>query len=159
MLAINAFLVRRGHSSRDVVALALKERWKMNMRKGSQQSGCRILTGIICAVAIPGAVPSAWACTAFLQAGGDALLMGRDLDWNNGQGLLIVNTKGVPKRAMVLNPAEKTAQWVSKYGSVTLNQSVTRPDKSEKPRFLLLTGGSGMMAFTEMDARGDKMET
>ena len=46
----------------------------------------------------------------------------RTYDWHIDHGLLIVNKKGVAKRAMLLNPAEKAAEWVSKYGSVTFNQ-------------------------------------
>jgi choloylglycine hydrolase len=102
--------------------LTIKERQKMEMRKSSQQSQLRSLTGIICIVIVLAAMPSARACTAFLQNSGGAPLMGRNLDWNLDEGLLIVNKKGVSKVAMVLDPTEKTAQWVSKYGSVTFNQ-------------------------------------
>jgi penicillin V acylase-like amidase (Ntn superfamily) len=86
----------------------------------SQQFQGRLLTAIVCAFAVFAAVPSASACTAFLQDG--VLLAGKNLDWPLDQGLLIVNKKGVSKRAMVLDPKEKTAQWVSEYGSVTFNQ-------------------------------------
>ena len=80
--------------------------------------GC-LLTGAVSLIALLAVAPNAWPCTAFLQEG---LLMGRNLDWNNDQGLLLVNKKGVSKRAMVLDPTEKTAQWVSQYGSLTFNQ-------------------------------------
>ncbi|HSV99606.1 MAG TPA: linear amide C-N hydrolase [Sedimentisphaerales bacterium] len=59
------------------------------------------------------------ACTAFLQ--GD-LIAGKNYDWNLDHGLLIVNKKGIAKRALLLNPLEKAAEWLSKYGSVTFNQ-------------------------------------
>jgi choloylglycine hydrolase len=59
------------------------------------------------------------ACTAFLQ---EDLLAGKNYDWHLDQGLLIVNKKGIAKRALLLNPLEKAAEWVSKYGSVTFNQ-------------------------------------
>lgn len=95
----------------------------MEMRKGSQQSQLHSFADIICIIIVVlAAMPSARACTAFLQDGAGALLTGRNLDWNLDEGLLIVNKKGVPKWAMVLDPTEKTAQWVSKYGSVTFNQ-------------------------------------
>jgi choloylglycine hydrolase len=55
-----------------------------------------------------------------LQEG--VLVAGKNLDWSLDYGLLIVNKKGVSKRAVVLDPQEKTAQWVSQYGSVTFNQ-------------------------------------
>jgi penicillin V acylase-like amidase (Ntn superfamily) len=79
----------------------------------------RLLTGVVVLVAILAVAPSARPCTAFLQEG---LLMGRNLDWDNDQGLLLVNKKGVSKRSMLLNPLEKAAEWTSKYGSLTFNQ-------------------------------------
>jgi len=39
------------------------------------------------------------------------------------------------------------------------NQSVTRTDKSIKPRFLRLTEGFTLPVLAERDAGGDKMET
>jgi choloylglycine hydrolase len=66
------------------------------------------------------AAPHARACTAFLQDG--ALLVGRNLDWNLDEGLLIANKKGISKRALLLDPSEKAAEWVSRYGSLTFNQ-------------------------------------
>jgi penicillin V acylase-like amidase (Ntn superfamily) len=79
----------------------------------------RVLIGVAAVAAILAVAPSARPCTAFLQEG---LLMGRNLDWNLDVGLLLVNKKGVSKRAMVLDPQEKTAAWTSKYGSLTFNQ-------------------------------------
>jgi len=66
--------------------------------------------------------PATWparACTAFLQEG---LFAGKNYDWHLDHGLLIVNKKGIAKRALLLNPAEAAAEWVSRYGSVTFNQ-------------------------------------
>lgn len=59
------------------------------------------------------------ACTAFLQ---EDLLAGKNYDWNLDLGLLIVNKSGIAKRALVLDPAENTGEWVSRFGSVTFNQ-------------------------------------
>jgi len=92
----------------------------MKMRDGPQRFPDRLLAGVISVIAVLGAAPGARACTAFLQDG--VLLAGKNLDWPLDQGLLIVNKKGVSKRAMVLDPRERTAEWVSKYGSVTFNQ-------------------------------------
>lgn len=64
-------------------------------------------------------VVNASACTAFLQ---DDLLAGKNYDWNLDQGLLIVNKSGIAKRAMMLDPTDSAAEWVSRYGSVTFNQ-------------------------------------
>jgi penicillin V acylase-like amidase (Ntn superfamily) len=92
----------------------------MSKHKISQRSYGRLLAGILFVIAVLAAAPSAPACTAFLQDG--VLLAGKNLDWMLDEGLLTVNKKGVSKRAMVLDPQEKTAQWVSQYGSVTFNQ-------------------------------------
>lgn len=79
-------------------------------------------TSVLLLLAVLFTAPAAPACTAFLQDGGGTLVAGKNLDWNLDVGLLIVNKKGVSKRAMTLDPREKTAQWVSQYGSVTFNQ-------------------------------------
>ena len=50
------------------------------------------------------------------------MFAGKNYDWHLDDGLLIVNKKGIAKRAILLDPTEKAAQWVSKYGSVTFNQ-------------------------------------
>ena len=76
-----------------------------------------ILIAVVTVVLI--CVANACACTAFLQ---EDLLAGKNYDWNLDQGLLIVNKSGIAKRAMVLDPAENAAEWVSQYGSVTFNQ-------------------------------------
>jgi penicillin V acylase-like amidase (Ntn superfamily) len=99
---------------------ALKERQKMKTHRDSRRFQNCLLVGIISGLAVLVIAPSARPCTAFLQEG--ALLMGRNLDWHLDEGLLIVNKKGLSKRAMVLDSREKTAEWVSKYGSVTFNQ-------------------------------------
>lgn len=91
----------------------------MKTRKGLQGLGRCLLAVLIFAIAMLAAVPSASACTAFLQEG---LFAGKNYDWHLDDGLLLVNKKGIAKRAMLLDPTEKAAQWVSKYGSVTFNQ-------------------------------------
>jgi penicillin V acylase-like amidase (Ntn superfamily) len=66
-------------------------------------------------------VPRAEGCTTFcLQRGGTAVF-GKNYDWSVGDGLVMVNKRGVAKTAD-LPPPEKPARWVSKYGSVTFNQ-------------------------------------
>ncbi|HET6463675.1 MAG TPA: linear amide C-N hydrolase [Candidatus Krumholzibacteria bacterium] len=59
------------------------------------------------------------ACTTFCYADGGTLVFGRNYDWNIGDGLVLVNKRGVSKRALV-DPAP--ASWTSKYGSITFNQ-------------------------------------
>ncbi|MEN6426568.1 MAG: linear amide C-N hydrolase [Phycisphaerales bacterium] len=77
-----------------------------------------VLTFALILVALM-ATQSASACTAFLQEG---LFAGKNYDWTLDQGLLIANKIGIAKRALLLDPTDKTAEWVSRYGSVTFNQ-------------------------------------
>jgi penicillin V acylase-like amidase (Ntn superfamily) len=66
-------------------------------------------------------INSAFACTTFCLRTKDAVLFGRNYDWNIGDGLIFVNKRGVAKIAgggELPNPAK----WVSRYGSVTFNQ-------------------------------------
>jgi penicillin V acylase-like amidase (Ntn superfamily) len=91
----------------------------MRTHRGSQWfDGC-LRAGILLAAALFAAVPSARACTAFLQ---DGWLAGKNYDWHLDYGLLIVNKKGIAKHAILFDPTEKPAEWVSTYGSVTFNQ-------------------------------------
>lgn len=56
-------------------------------------------------------------CTTFCLDHGDWPVFGRNLDWNVGDGLVIINKRGVKKTTM-----HKSIVWTSKYGSVTFNQ-------------------------------------
>lgn len=60
------------------------------------------------------------ACTSFcFPANANQIYFGNTLDWHQGEGLLVVNKRGVSKTAIWFsNPA----QWTSQYGSVTINQ-------------------------------------
>lgn len=60
-------------------------------------------------------------CTTFVLIDGEAILFGRNLDWFWGDGLAIINRRGISKTAF-LGPPIKPAKWISKYGSVTFNQ-------------------------------------
>lgn len=61
-------------------------------------------------------------CTTFrLQRGAD-VVVGKSYDWNDGGGLVIVNQRGVEKRALSVDPRETPAAWTSRYASVTFNQ-------------------------------------
>lgn len=71
------------------------------------------------------AVREAVSCTTFClsQGSGESqeLVFGKNYDWSIGDGLLVVNRRGVAKTAL-LEPADRPASWVSRYGSVTFNQ-------------------------------------
>jgi penicillin V acylase-like amidase (Ntn superfamily) len=77
-----------------------------------------LLLGIILAVQ---PVPPAGACTTFCLKRGAEAVFGKNYDWSVGDGLVMVNKRGVAKTA-ALPPREKPAAWVSRYGSVTFNQ-------------------------------------
>lgn len=73
-------------------------------------------------VTLTAAAPAA-ACTTFCLRGsgpGGRVLFGKNYDWNVGEGMLVVNQRGLARRADV--PGDRPASWVSKYGSVTFNQ-------------------------------------
>ena len=66
-------------------------------------------------------VPEATACTTFCLKRGSRAVFGKNYDWGVGDGLVIVNKRGVAKTAL-LPPQERPARWVSRYGSLTFNQ-------------------------------------
>lgn len=61
------------------------------------------------------------ACTTVVFSDGDSLLYARNLDWMWGDGIVVINSRGLSKTAF-LNSTQEPAKWVSKYGSVTFNQ-------------------------------------
>lgn len=65
--------------------------------------------------------PAIYPCTTFVRHHGNRLVLGRNLDWITGTGLIIVNPRNLEKVA-ITDPSEKPATWVSKFGSVTFNQ-------------------------------------
>ena len=82
-------------------------------------SQARLLVVLLLLAALP--LPPAGACTTFCLKRGPQAVFGKNYDWSVGDGLVMVNKRGVAKTA-ALPPQEKPAQWVSKYGSVTFNQ-------------------------------------
>ena len=61
------------------------------------------------------------ACTAFCLRDGNSIVLGKNLDWPVGDGLVVVNKRNVSKSAYV-DSLEVPLKWISKYGSITLNQ-------------------------------------
>lgn len=55
---------------------------------------------------------NARACTAFCQQSGEIVLAGKNYDWHLDHGLLIVNKKGIMKRAMLMDFSDKAAVWM-----------------------------------------------
>lgn len=58
-------------------------------------------------------------CTSFCLVSGDTILLGNTLDWYICNGLIVVNKRNVKKTAMFFSNAPT---WISKYGSITINQ-------------------------------------
>lgn len=64
---------------------------------------------------------SASACTTFCLRDEGRIVFGKNYDWNVGDGMLVVNKRGVARTADA-GGDPKPARWESKYGSVTFNQ-------------------------------------
>ena len=80
----------------------------------------RVLVVVCCAILT--LAEASVACTCFCLQDEERLVFGRNYDWHLDHGLVIVNKRGTAKRALLLDPSDEPAQWVSKYGSVTFNQ-------------------------------------
>ncbi len=65
---------------------------------------------------------SARACTTFALRHGAGVVYGNNYDWSNGNGLVLVNKRGVSKSALPEPGEPEAPRWVSKFGSVTFNQ-------------------------------------
>jgi penicillin V acylase-like amidase (Ntn superfamily) len=64
-----------------------------------------------------------FSCTVFSLDQNSGVFVGRNLDWYRGDGILVVNHRGVKKTAMVAKEtSQQGAKWISKYGSLTFNQ-------------------------------------
>jgi penicillin V acylase-like amidase (Ntn superfamily) len=71
-------------------------------------------------VALVLSVPAS-ACTTFCLRDGGRIVFGKNYDWSVGDGLLVVNKRGVTRKADAEGDP-KPASWTSKYGNVTFNQ-------------------------------------
>lgn len=60
------------------------------------------------------------ACTAFCMEHNNSFILAKNLDWPVGEGILLVNKRGLIKEAFIKGPKKIT--WTSRYGSVTFNQ-------------------------------------
>ena len=92
----------------------------MSVERAIQSRVVRNLAVACCL--IPVLAETSFACTCFCLQGDDILVLGRNYDWHLDHGLVIVNKRGIAKRALLMDPDETPAEWVSKYGSVTFNQ-------------------------------------
>ena len=79
----------------------------------------RHLVGLLIAVTLHVAPSASDACSTFCFESGEGAVFGKNYDWHIGDGLVVVNKRGVAKVAMT---EEKAAQWTSRFGSVSFNQ-------------------------------------
>lgn len=73
--------------------------------------------GVLCVSGFAG-VPG-FACTTFCLRDSGRVVFGKNYDWNIGDGMLIVNPRGLARTA---DGGDRPARWTAKYGSVTFNQ-------------------------------------
>jgi len=71
-----------------------------------------------CLVAVPN---TALPCTTFLL-NQDGPVVGKSYDWSLHDGLVLINKRNVKKVAITFETAQVSAEWISKYQSVTFNQ-------------------------------------
>jgi hypothetical protein len=62
------------------------------------------------------------ACTTSLLQRGDEVVVAKSYDYPIGDGLIIVNPRGVAKHTMAGRGGRTSLSWVSRFGSVTFNQ-------------------------------------
>ncbi len=67
-------------------------------------------------------VSPASTCTIFSLYPNNQHWIGRTFDWTYGHGLVFTNKRHVAKKGLRLLPTDISANWVSKFGSVTFNQ-------------------------------------
>ena len=61
------------------------------------------------------------ACTTFCQNGNDSLVFGKNYDWNVEDGHILINPRGLERKALLMGPGEPM-QWTVTHGSITFNQ-------------------------------------
>jgi len=86
-----------------------------------RSSTIRLLVVAACMTSLVLPVVPADACTSFLLKHPAGPLMAKNFDWDVGDGLMLINTRGLAKSAIVADDA-KPVRWTSRYGSVTFNQ-------------------------------------
>ena len=83
------------------------------------QRGCRrVGTGfaVICCAVLLLVEPSA-ACTSFCLRDGEGLVFGKNYDWHLDDGLIVVNKRGVAKRALLLDLMDRNVFDVFEWGT------------------------------------------
>lgn len=64
---------------------------------------------------------SSFACSTFLLSKDGRHIFGRNYDWVSGNGMMMVNARGVAKKSFGQDDS-KALSWIAAYGSITFNQ-------------------------------------
>lgn len=64
---------------------------------------------------------SSFACSTFLLSKNGRHIFGRNYDWASGNGMMMVNARGVAKNSFG-QEGSKALSWVAAYGSISFNQ-------------------------------------
>jgi choloylglycine hydrolase len=80
--------------------------------------GMRPLAALLLMLAATPASP----CSAFLLDAASGPVVAKGYDWSDERGQVVVNKRGVEKRALVLAPSDTPAAWRSRFASLTFNQ-------------------------------------
>ena len=79
-----------------------------------------LLATLVVQLALP--LGNARACTTFMKEDGGAKLFCKSYDWDQSEGLVMVNKRGVAKTSLLMDLADENAVWTSKYASISFNQ-------------------------------------
>ena len=64
---------------------------------------------------------SAHSCSSAFFNDENTKIVGRNMDWPKGDGVIEINARNIKKQARFIENGSKPAEWVSNYGSVTFN--------------------------------------
>ena len=82
----------------------------------------RVLPAATLLVSLALGAAQADACTTFQKVDGGTTLFCKSYDWGQGEGMVMVNKRGMEKKALLMDPADVQAVWTSKYASISFNQ-------------------------------------
>ncbi len=94
------------------------------LTRGIRSSCPCLLMSVIVATLITTFYGFSHSCTGLYMKEGDHYVFARNFEWPGSEGIIIVNKRGISKKAMIAYlGAENPAEWVSRFGSVTINQA------------------------------------
>ena len=100
-------------------AIELEEVGFFNLRQGGVMKNLIIVLIVSLVFIVP---TIGYPCSTFCLDNGEHLLVGKNVDWMQGDGFVFINKRGVLKTAMSAWNVDNLATWTSKYGSITFNQ-------------------------------------